>query len=158
MNSRLYLSNIMKTIKTPNNVIVSVVLWSVMALLLSACSEEESHKTNLEDRGNYFGHPHDREVTDLEKHKFEHQFAEQCIEREIQGSINKESDRKRFEKPCMCIAENMLKDLTAKEAEKFLEERKNTQSMRIRFENAAYKCLQKNKKQQAKSPVIFQQR
>ncbi len=147
----------MKTIKTPSKVIVSVLLSAAMTFLLSACSEEESHKTNMEDRGNYFGHPHDREVTDMEKHKFEHQFAEQCIERELQDSINKEDDRKRFEKPCMCIAEYMLKDLTATEAEKFLEERKNTQSLRIRFENAAFQCLQKNKKQ-VKSPVIFKQR
>ena len=147
----------MKTIKTPSKVIVSALLSAALTFMLSACSEEESHKTNLDDRGNYFGHPHDREVTDLEKHKFEHKFAEQCIERELQDSINKEVDRQRFEKPCMCIAEYMLKDLTAKEAEKFLEERKNTQSMRIRFENAAYNCLQKNKKQ-VRSPVIFKQR
>lgn len=158
MDNRLFLSNTMKTKTTPIKVIVSTLISAAIALSLSACSEDKSNKTNLAARGNYFGHPHGEEVTNLEKHKFEHQFAEQCVEREIQDSINKDVDRKRFEKPCMCIATYMMKDLTATEAEKFLEERKNTQSLRIRFENAAYQCLQKNKQQQVKSPVIFNQR
>lgn len=102
---------------------------------------------------NPFDHSHGAEVTDLEKHKFEHDFAEECVEREIHNSINKDNDRKLFKKPCMCIARYMMKDLTAVEAGKFLKEHKNTQSLRIRFENAAYHCLQE--KVQPKSPNIF---
>jgi len=50
----------------------------------------------------------------------------------------------------------MLKDLTAIEAEKFIKENKSTQSLRIRFENAAYHCLQE--KEQPKSPQLFNRR
>jgi hypothetical protein len=37
-----------------------------------------------------------------------------------------------------------MKDLTAQEAEKFLTEHENPQSLRIKYENAAYHCLQEN--------------
>ena len=50
----------------------------------------------------------------------------------------------------------MMKDLTAIEAEKFLKEKKTTQSLRIRFESAAYHCLQE--KEQPKSLQLFNRR
>ena len=102
---------------------------------------------------NPVGHAHFSEITDAEKHKFEHEFAKQCVEREVSNSVNKEHDRKRFEEPCMCIAEFMMKDLTAIEAEKFLAENKNAQSLRIRFDTAAYHCLQQAK--QPTDPALF---
>ncbi len=105
---------------------------------LSGCSDDKK------DNSVTFDHEHGPEVKDMVKHKFEHQFAKQCVEREIATSTNKNVDRVRWEKPCMCIADYMMKDLTAVEAEKFVNEKKHTQSMRIRFENAAYNCLQKN--------------
>jgi len=37
-----------------------------------------------------------------------------------------------------------MKDLTAIEAEKYLTEHENAQSLRIKYENAAYHCLQQN--------------
>ena len=37
-----------------------------------------------------------------------------------------------------------MKDLTGEEAEKFLAEHENPQSLRIKYENAAYHCLQQN--------------
>lgn len=125
------------------------------ALLLSACSDEQP-KQQVKKAHNPFDHSHDATVTDIQKHVFEHDFAEQCVAREVSQSVNKEYDKKRFEKPCMCIATFMMKDLTAVEAEKFLKENKNTQSLRIRFENAAYHCLQE--KQQPKSPQLFNKR
>jgi hypothetical protein len=53
----------------------------------------------------------------------------------------------------MCIAKFMMKDLTAAEIDKFLHEDKDTQSLRIRFDNAAYSCLQE--KQPPQSPKLF---
>ncbi len=119
----------------------SVVLSLCLLMLISGCSDDEPQQS-VNKVHNPFDHSHDEVVTDIEKHEFEHDFAEQCIAREISHSINKDNDRKRFTKPCMCIAKYMLKDLTAVEADKFLKEKKGTQSLRIRFESAAYHCLQ----------------
>jgi len=126
-----------------------------LALVLNGCSDDKP-KQQVTKAHNPWDHSHDAVVTDIQKHVFEHDFAEQCIDREVSKSINKENDRKRFAKPCMCIATFMMKDLTAVEAEKFLKENKSTQSLRIRFENAAYHCLQE--KQQSKSPQVFKNR
>ncbi len=135
--------------------IISTLLFSAFFVLsLNNCSDEKTPETTQ----NIFDHSHDATVTDLVKHKFEHEFAEQCIERETRNSNNKANDRKRFEKPCLCIATYMMKDLTAVEAEKFLQEQKDTQSLRIRFENAAYHCLQEKNKKANKSPVVFKLR
>ena len=51
-----------------------------------------------------------------------------------------------IKKSCECIATYMMKDLTAQEAEKFIKEREHPQSLRIKFEAAAYQCLQENTK------------
>jgi hypothetical protein len=75
------------------------------------------------------------------------------VEREVRNSVNKANDRKRYAKPCMCIARRIMKDLTAVEAEKFLVEKKSTQSLKMSFDEAAYFCLQIKAK--PKSPVIF---
>ncbi|BCG62590.1 MAG: hypothetical protein methR_P0236 [Methyloprofundus sp.] len=135
--------------------ISSVLISFCLALMLSACSDD-APKQQAKKVHNPFDHSHDATVTDIQKHVFEHDFAEQCVKREVSGSINKDNDRKRFTKPCMCIATFMMKDLTAVEAEKFIKENKSTQSLRIRFENAAYHCLQN--KQQPKSPQLFKRR
>lgn len=126
------------------------------AALLGGCSDDKPKSAAKKAVHNPFDHSHDATVTDLEKHKFEHDFAEQCVQRETMNSVNKAEDELRYAKPCMCIARFMMKDLTAVEAEKFLEEHKNTQSLRIRFENAAYHCLQQNT--QPKSPKLFGKR
>ena len=133
-------------------------LFVVLTVLSTSCSDRDQKSGDKRPTSaqTQFDHPHGREVSDLEKHRFEHDFAEQCIEREIARSTNKEADRARFAKPCMCIARYMMKDLTAKEAQKFLKEHKNTQSLQIRFENAAYHCLQQ--KAQAEAPTIFRRR
>jgi len=119
--------------------------------ILAGCSSEESQSTKNGE--NTFDHSHGSDVPDLEKHKFEHKFADQCVGREIKNSANKEYDKARLEKTCLCIATKMMKDLTAAEAEKFLGENKNTRSLQIRFDNAAYHCLQKT--QRPGAPIIF---
>ena len=134
----------------------NILVSASLALILSGCSDDEPKQQQAKKAHNPWDHSHDATVTDIQKHVFEHDFAEQCVEREVSQSINKDNDRKRFAKPCMCIATFMMKDLTAVEAEKFLKENKSTQSLRIRFENAAYHCLQE--KQQPKSPQLFKRR
>ena len=141
-----------QTIKT----IFALTAAFVVAVSLIGCSDDKPKTVAKKAEHNPFDHSHGAEVSDLVKHKFEHDFAKQCVEREIKNSINKDVDKKRYAKPCLCIATYMMKDLTAVEAEKFLKENKNTQSLRIRFENAAYNCLQK--KTQPKSPQLFGKR
>jgi len=140
-----------------NNYLTKLIVSIMLAVLLAACSDDKP-KTSVAKKAehNPFDHSHGAEVTDLVKHKFEHQFADQCVDRETKNSVNKAMDRKRYAKPCMCIATYMMKDLTAVEAEKFLKEHKNTQSLRIRFENAAYHCLQE--KSHPKGPKLFGKR
>ncbi len=113
-----------------------------VAVSLSGCSDDKPKTVVKKAEHASFDHAHGMEVTNLVKHKFEHDFAEQCVAREIKNSVNKDVDKKRYAKPCLCIATFMMKDLTEVEAEKFLQEHKNTQSLRIRYENAAYHCLQ----------------
>lgn len=141
-----------------NKKLKTYLISSLFIFGLNACSDDEPKKIipkNVITTSNDFDHDHD-EATNLEKHKFEHEFAEQCIARETRNSVNKKHDRKRFSKPCLCIAKEMLDDLTAVEAEKFLKEDKNTQSLMIRFEAAAYECLQEKVKPQ--EPEIFKLR
>ncbi|MGR9052690.1 MAG: hypothetical protein ACU84J_08580 [Gammaproteobacteria bacterium] len=150
----------MKILKHLKKISGALLIPTAVVLLAAGCSDDNKPKTanagkpSASLQHNAFDHSHGTEVTDLEKHKFEHEFADQCVARELRQSANKEeSDRQRLAKPCMCIAQFMMKDLTAKEAEKFLKEHKDTQSLRIRFENAAYHCLQQTA--QPKPPKLF---
>lgn len=128
-----------------------------LSTFLTACSDDGGDDKggkaeSVKEATSVFDHPHE-EATDIEKHKFEHEFAQDCVNRELRNSTNKASDKKRFEKSCMCIAKFMMEDLTAVEAEKFIKEDKDTQSLRIKFDNAAYNCLQE--KQPPKGPKLF---
>ncbi len=141
-------------IKTKN--FISALLTSlVISAALTACSDDQPKKV-VSAKHNVFDHSHGVEVSDLKKHKFEHDFAKQCVEREVKNSVNKQDDRKRYAKPCLCIATRVMKDLTAVEAEKFLVEKKSTQSLKMSFDEAAYFCLQDKAK--VKSPVLFGKR
>lgn len=150
---------LMKTITLIKKVSFFSLLFVILAAFVTGCSEDKKTAqskpaSQAQDHTQHsFDHVHGSEVSDLEKHKFEHDFADQCVEREIKNSKNKDVDRERFTKPCLCIATYLMKDLTAKESELFLVEHKNTQSLRIKFESAAYHCLQE--KVQPKSPMIF---
>ncbi|MCK5871227.1 MAG: hypothetical protein KAG26_00250 [Methylococcales bacterium] len=106
-----------------------------IALTVIACSDDPADK-----------------ATDVEKHKFQKEFANDCVARELKNSVNKTSDTARIEKSCTCIAQYMMKDLTGIEAEKVLEDDTDTQSLRIRFDNAAYNCLQEG---MTKKPKIM---
>lgn len=146
----------MKTFKITKIIFFTALVSIGMSLALTGCSDDEEKTADAGARNNPFDHPHDVEVTDIQKHKFEHDFARQCVARELQNSVNKEEDKKRFEEPCMCIASYMMKDLTAKEAEKFITEHESPRSLQIKFDSAAYHCLQQ--KAQPKEPQLFGRR
>ncbi|HFD13016.1 MAG TPA: hypothetical protein ENJ32_11205 [Crenotrichaceae bacterium] len=139
-----------------------IILFSILGMLLifaiAGCSSEsdtvsqQTKKTGVtkqtrSDKASElaysYDHPHDETVTDMEKHKFQHQFADQCVKREINSYPQAKQNKKTLQKTCMCIAEYMMKDLTAVEAEKFLHENKNPRSLQIRFNNATYFCAKK---------------
>lgn len=149
----------------PINLSALALIALVSSLSLSACSDSQEASresravtetaASKEDAPS-FDHEHGKEVSDLVKHKFEHDFAEQCVEREVKLDSNQDQYRDRLAKSCMCIAQHLMQNLTAKEAELFLDEHKNTQSLRIRYESAAYKCLQQRAQtQQHASPVML---
>lgn len=123
----------MKTIKNTLPVIISSLLISLM---LVSCSDDKPETKS-------YDHAHSQ-LVNMDLHPFEHEFAKQCINREIKDSVNKSYDSERFAKPCMCIAERVFDGLTPREADRFLREKEHTQKMRIKYEAAAYKCLQQN--------------
>jgi hypothetical protein len=129
-----------------------------LSLALAGCggdqkTEEAKTAPTAKTESTTFDHTHGPEVTDLQKHKFEHDFAAQCVERELNDSANQIDDADRINKSCECIATYMMKDLTAQEAEKFINEKEHPQSLRIKFEAAAYECLQEKAKPEG--PKLF---
>ncbi|MDD2740167.1 MAG: hypothetical protein PHR94_14660 [Methylomonas lenta] len=138
--------------------ILFVLLTSMSVTLLTACSDEKpvvakTPTTATKPVHNPFDHTHDEIVTDVVKHEFEHKFSDQCVARELKSSNNPDVDKPRLDKDCMCIAKYMMKDLSSEEAKKFLKEHENTHSLQIKFDAAAYFCVQN--KQQPKGPHIF---
>jgi len=136
------------------NLFFAAMVGTLLALSVAGCSDDkEEQKPASTAAHNPFDHSHDEVVTDIQKHTFEHQFADQCVARELKTSVNKEYDKKRLGDACMCIAQYLMKDLTADEAKKFITEHKSTQSLVIKYESAAYHCLQE--KAQPKEPKLF---
>lgn len=93
--------------------------------VLSACSSNTPRKT-----------------AELRKLDFEQAFSEQCIKNEIKNSVNKDTDRLRFTKPCQCIAKKIANNLPKRDMDKFLLEQKITHSLTMSFDKAAYFCVQ----------------
>ena len=134
-----------------------------LVVFLSACSDDKpaetkaavsaSSKVAKKPTHNPFDHSHDEVVTDVVKHQFEHEFADQCVARELKHSNNPDVDKPRLDKDCMCIAKYMMKDLSAEEAKHFLKQHENPHSLEIKFDAAAYFCIQN--KQHPKGPQLF---
>jgi len=103
----------------------SFILFICSGVFLSSCS---THKL--------------QQTTESKKLQFEQAFAEQCVEKEIRNSINKDVDSLRYTKPCRCIAKRITGNLPEREMDKFLFEQKITHSLRIAFDKAAYFCVQ----------------
>ncbi|WP_340120957.1 hypothetical protein [Methylobacter svalbardensis] len=139
----------MKMTTFTKKIFIAALTSMAIALSITGCSDDKEKTVAAKPATvaavhNPFDHSHDTPVTDIQKHKFEHDFAKQCVQRELKNSDNKEADAAQYTQPCMCIAKFLMKDLTAEEAEKFIGEHKNAQSLVIKYENAAYHCLQQN--------------
>ncbi|SJM93421.1 hypothetical protein [Crenothrix polyspora] len=133
-----------------------VLTSAVITLGVSGCSDDKapapaSAKTSVaqpeaipEAKKEYetFDVKPDTVVTEVERLKFEHDFTAQCVERETKNSVNKEEDEVRATKDCECITKEVSKTLTDEEAEKFVGEHEDPQSLAIKFKSAAYKCLE----------------
>ncbi len=132
----------MKTHIFTKNLILAVLTSVVITLSVTGCSDDKEKTAPIKTSHNPFDHSHDVPVTDVEKHKFEHDFAAQCVDRELKNSVNKDDDKARFSKSCLCVATYMMKDLTAQEAEKFLTEHENPRSLQIKYNSAVYHCTQ----------------
>lgn len=151
----------MNILSNNNKHLIIACIGTALALSLTACSDGEKPKQEQaavqgkapEVEKPNFDHAHGPEVTDMVKHKFEHDFAAQCVDRELNNSNNKIEDAEKLTNSCECIASYMMKDLTAQEAEKFIEEKEHPQSLRIKFEAAAYDCLQEKTK--VAGPKLF---
>ncbi|MDD5578663.1 MAG: hypothetical protein PHY16_05190 [Methylobacter sp.] len=147
----------MKTLTFPKNFFFAASISLIILSYVTGCSDSEDKKAVATGEHNPFDHPHEFPVTDIQKHKFEHEFAKQCVQNELRNSINKDVDEERYAKPCMCIATYMMKDLTAQEAKKFITEHENPRSLQIKFDSAAYHCLQQ-KAQSIQEPHMFGKR
>ncbi|MEN9757784.1 MAG: hypothetical protein RL755_1971 [Pseudomonadota bacterium] len=115
-------------------------------LIMVGCSDDKGADNKMQTNGvenTPISHTLlDAKVSSSDKQKFEVAFANQCEQRELKSSNNPDTDKPRVDKACECIATFMMKDLTAIEAEKFLTEHQGSQSLTIKYENAAYHCLQ----------------
>ena len=144
----------MKKIKSTQK-FLNLLIFPMVLVLLSACSgdkpdgkgdkqAESKSKPNHVDYG---------EASATVKQKFTGEFAKKCVARELKNSINKDNDQKRFEESCACIAKHIAEDLSDVDAEKYLQEHEDTQALEIKFDTAAFFCLQN--KPQPKGPHLF---
>jgi hypothetical protein len=152
----------MKTLAPKKNYLISGLISIVIALSLGACSDEKPKEAtsvvqekSSTEKNISVDSPTDPtpEADNSQKQKFEHDFAAQCVDRELNNSTNKIADADRITKSCDCISAFIMKDLTDEEAEKFNTEHEHPQSLRIKFEAAAYECLQG--KVQPARPKLF---
>jgi hypothetical protein len=134
----------MKTYTFTKKIFLAALTGIIIALSVTGCSDNEGKKLPVKTAFNPFDHSHDKPVTDVQKHKFEHDFAAQCVARELKNSVNQDEDKERFSKTCLCVASDMMQDLTAQEAEKFLTEHENPRSLQIKYNSAVYHCTQQN--------------
>jgi hypothetical protein len=133
-----------------------------LALLSSACSDNKATTNSAEKSAPISAAKQDTnhhvaagkgEAPEPVKNKFIKQFSNSCVERELKNSINKDVDQKRFEDSCGCIAKHIADDLSDLDAEKYLVAHEDTQSLDIKFDQAAYFCLQA--KGLPKGPHLF---
>ncbi len=136
---------------------LGLLIISLSAVLLTACSEDKSEQaataSSAKAKVPEKKHVEHGEATDTAKYKFEKAFAAKCVEREVQKSTNPESDKPRLEESCGCIARHISEDLSDVDAEKYLEDHEDTHTLQIKFDAAAYFCLQN--KPLPKGPHLF---
>jgi hypothetical protein len=121
------------------NLLLAVSASLVISLTLVGCSDDKPAKP-AKEAFNPFDHSKEEKISDAEKDKFEKVFVEQCVKKEMLAAPN--ADKERFSRPCTCIADQVSKTLTAKEAQKFVDEGENPVSLTFKVDSAAYECLQ----------------
>jgi len=101
----------------------------------------------LGDKQNYkeMSQPIDK-ASWVEKGKFKKEFTKECIAREVANAGNKKADINYIEKTCNCIADYMDNKLTDQEADEYLKEGNNVRAFQIRYDAAAYECVQESQK------------
>jgi hypothetical protein len=123
------------------NLFIALLTSLVISSVIVGCSDDKPAKTSKSEQPfDPFDHSKDEKISEAEKDQFEKAFVEQCVKREMLAAPN--SDKEKFTRPCTCIANELSKNLTAKEAEKFVAEGENPVSLTFKFENAAYQCVQ----------------
>lgn len=123
------------------NLFIALLTSLVISSVIVGCSDDKpAPAAKSEKPFDPFDHSKDEKISEAEKDKFEKAFVEQCVKKEMLASPN--SDKARFTAPCTCIANELSKTLTAKEAEKFVDEGENPVSLTFKVESAGYQCLQ----------------
>jgi len=149
--------------KTILNDLYALILIPALAILATGCSDD---KAQAPQTATAVGSPAAKakpvktentvdygEASDSVKNKFIKTFSQNCVARELKNSTNKEVDEKRFQQSCDCIAGHIADDLAEVDAEKYLEDHEDTQTLGIKFDSAAFFCLQN--KPQPKGPHLF---
>jgi hypothetical protein len=137
---------------------LGLLILPVILLALTACSDDKPEssaaaKPAAASKAAKHNHVDAGEASDSVKQKFAAAFAKNCVTRELKNSINKDVDEKRFTDNCGCIAKHISENLDDVDAEKYLQEHEDTQTLEIKFDTAAYFCLQA--KPQPKGPHLF---
>ncbi|MCF6251664.1 MAG: hypothetical protein L3J75_10425 [Methylococcaceae bacterium] len=125
----------MNTLTEVFQTLAVIFFYAFLTMMITSCSGDDDT-----EKKNQYDHPH-AETIDMEKHLFEHEFAEQCITKESANLENKKAGRERFAEPCMCIATYLLKDLASKDPYTFLNDKQHAQSLRIKYDEAVNHCL-----------------
>ncbi|CAG0939341.1 hypothetical protein BROC_00582 [Candidatus Brocadiaceae bacterium] len=114
----------------------------VIGLTVVGCSDDQPQPVAQKPAFDPFDHSKDEKVTKSEKEEFEKAFTDKCVKDET--AANPSMDKQKFERACNCIAEYLKTNLTAKEAEKFVEEHQNPVSLTFKENAAVYHCVQEN--------------
>jgi hypothetical protein len=124
------------------NLLFAVSASLVLSLTLAGCSDDKPKESAkpAKEAFNPFDHSKDEKISAAEKDEFEAAFIDQCVKKEMYSAPN--SDKERFVKPCTCIANEVSKTLTAKEKQKFVDEKENPVSLTFKIDSAGYECLQ----------------
>jgi len=144
------------------------VLPLAAVVFLSACSDDDNNKevvvkpaaiaksivgnnknmtpNKMDDKQHYkeMSKPLDK-ASWVEKGKFKKEFNKDCVTREVNLAGDK-ADHKYIEKTCACITDYMDNHLTDAEADEFLKEDSHMRALQIRYDTAAYQCIQEDQK------------
>lgn len=144
--------------QTSVNKALALLVLPTLVLLASACSDDDAQapanqavakaKPAKKDNSVDYG-----EASDSVKQKFINEFSENCVERELKNAVNQDVEEKRAKQSCDCIAGHIADDLSDVDAEKYLDDHEDTQTLGIKFDAAAFFCLQN--KPQPKGPHLF---